>query len=95
MKIFVIIANWFKIQRLRFQMRPAQLKRAIKRANKLHKQDGMRYRVFFFGSKYHVWNRRDIRRRQASGLLKWNKKVGRDFDGICFYDTYATENKKS
>jgi len=38
-------------------MRPARLKRAIKKANRLHERDGKRYRVFFFGDRYHVWNR--------------------------------------
>lgn len=93
MKIFKIITNWFKIQRLRFQMRPAKLEKAIKKADRLHKRTGKRYRVFFFGSKYHVWDRREIRRRQSSGLLKWDKKAGADFDRICFYDTDKPDNK--
>ncbi|HHU96841.1 MAG: hypothetical protein QM237_10865 [Bacteroidota bacterium] len=91
-RLFKIITNWFKIQRLRFQMRPARLKRAIKKANRLHERDGKRYRVFFFGDRYHVWNRMEIRRRQASGLLKRSKKAGEDFDGICFHDTNANKN---
>ena len=86
MKIFKIITNWLRLQQIRFHMRPSQLKKAIKQADALHAKDGRRYRVFFFGNKYHVWNRQDIREKQHSGLLKW-KKVGEDFDRICFYDT--------
>ncbi len=91
MKLFTIIRNWFKLQRIRFQMRPAKLNKAIQEAKKLHTDTGRRYRVFWFGDKYHVWNRNDIRRRQAEGLLKWNKKAGADFDKICFYDTNNKE----
>ena len=90
MKLFKIIQNWFKLQWLRFQMRKWKLNKAIKQANRLHKVTGRRYRVFWFGSKYHVWNRNDIRRQQSSGLLKWDKKAGADFDQICFYDTNTT-----
>lgn len=86
MKLLTILKNWFKLQRIRFQMRPSQLRKAIKQADRLHAEDGRRYRVFFFGHKYHVWNRQDIREKQHSGLLKW-KKVGEDFDRICFHDT--------
>lgn len=86
-KIFTIIINWFKLLRIRFQMRPSQLRKAIKTADELHAATGKRYRVFFFGDRYRVWNRQDIRRRQDVELLRRDKKVGVDFDKICFYDT--------
>lgn len=91
MKLFRIIQNWFKIQVLRFKMRKSKLNKAIKQANKMHRKTNKRYRVFWFGSKYHVWERRDIRDKQASGLLRWDKRAGQDFDGICFYDTNKGE----
>ena len=91
MKLFRIIKNWFKLLIMRFQMNKISLSVAIRKAKKLHEQTGLRYRVFFFGSKYHVWNRRDIRGKQSEGLLKWNKKCGTDFDKICFYDTNKKE----
>lgn len=87
MKLFRIIKNWVKLQLMRFQMRKSKLNGAIRKANQLHMKTGRRYRVFFFGSEYRVWERRDIRRQQSDGLLKWNKKCGADFDKICFYDT--------
>lgn len=86
-RLFTIIQNWFKLLQIRYQMRPGQLKKAIKEADRLHNVDGKRYRVFYFGNKYHIWNRQDIRRQQAIGLLKYDKKIGNDFDEISFYDT--------
>lgn len=86
-KVFVIIFNWIKLLRIRFLMRKAKLNKAIRVADKLHADTGKRYRVFFFGDKYHAWHRQDIRRQQSKHLLRRDKKVGADFDQICFYDT--------
>jgi hypothetical protein len=43
--------------------------------------------VFFYGYRYHAWNRDEIRYRIKSGLFKDGLKAGRDFDKICFFDT--------
>lgn len=86
-KLFIIIRNWIKLLRIRYQMRPARLKKAIRKADSLHADTGKRYRVFFFGDRYRVWHRQDIRRQQADQLLRRDKKAGADFDQICFYDT--------
>lgn len=83
------LINYFKKLRVRFQGRNSQFLKAVKKADKLHTKTGKRYRVFFFGTRYHVWTREDIRRKQHGGLLKFGKKPGKDFDGICFYDTDA------
>lgn len=72
---------------LRFRMRPGALNRAIRKAKRRHKRTGNRYRVFFFGNRYHVWTRDEIRDRKKSGLFKFDKKAGVDFDTIAFYDT--------
>lgn len=72
---------------LRFRMRPGALNRAIRKADRLHKKTGNRFRVFFFGSSYHVWTRDEIRDRKKSGLFKFGLKAGADFDRISFYDT--------
>lgn len=72
---------------IRFCGRPAKLKQAIRKADRLHQDTGKRYRVFFFGYRYHVWNREDIKRQKHSKLLRHGLKVGADFDKICFYDT--------
>ena len=72
---------------LRFRMRPAALERAKKKADILHKETGYRYRVFFFGNRYRVWRRDEIRNRKKSGLFKYLLKAGNDFDTVAFYDT--------
>jgi hypothetical protein len=79
-------------------MRPAALERAKKKADRLHRKTGRRYRVFFFGNKYHVWTRNDIRDRKKSGLFKFFLQAGKDFDRISFYDTgslYAVSQNNS
>lgn len=72
---------------IRYKGCPSQLKKAIKKADSMHKKDGKRYRVFFFGYSYRVWNRQDIKDRKHSKLFKRHLKVGDDFDSIAFYDT--------
>ncbi len=81
------LKNIFKNLRLRFQGRPSQLEKAKRKADRLHKKTGRRYRVFFFGNRYYAWTRQDIRDRQHSRLLKHHIKPGVDFDRISFYDT--------
>lgn len=81
------IRNYFTGLYIRFCGRPAALNRAIKKAETLHKKTGKRYRVFFFGYRYHVWSRQDIKERKRIGLFLSHLKVGDDFDSICFYDT--------
>lgn len=76
---------------LRFRMRPGALNRAKKKADSLHKKTGLRYRVFFFGSRYRVWTRDEIRERKKSGLFKYRLKAGEDFDRVAFYDTNKKE----
>lgn len=78
-----LILGWY----IRFCGRPAKLKSAIKKAEQLHSKTQKRYRVFFFGYKYRVWTRQDIKDRKHSGLFKRHLKPGVDFDSICFYDT--------
>lgn len=82
------IKNYFAGLYIRFCGRPSKLKKAIKKAQKLSKENNdRRYRVFFFGYKYRVWDRWQIKEQKRTGLLKYDLKVGSDFDTICFYDT--------
>lgn len=77
---------------IRFRMRPYLLHKARKKADRLSaKNNGRRYRVFFFGYKYRVWDRWQIKEQKRIGLLKKDRKVGEDFDRICFYDTQHPE----
>lgn len=87
--MFQKLINHLKKLRIRYQGRNSQFLKAVKKADELHEKTGKRYRVFFFGNRYHVWTREDIRRKQHFGLLKFGKKCGKDFDTICFYDTDA------
>ncbi len=83
----ILIKNFFTKLYIRFCMRPGNLKRAEKKAIQLHKETGKRYRVFFFGYKYRVWTRQDIKERKNIGLFKRDLKAGEDFDSIAFFDT--------
>lgn len=89
--MFKKIRNFLYTWYIRFCGRSGALNKAIQKANRLHKENGQRYRVFFFGNKYHVWNRQDIKEKKRIGLLKRDLKVGQDFDSICFYDTNNPE----
>ncbi len=81
--------NTLRKWHIRFRMRPYLLHRAIRQADRLSKKNNSRrYRVFFFGDKYRVWDRWDIKEQKRIGLLKKDRKVGVDFDSICFYDTH-------
>jgi len=59
---------------------------AVKKAKRLNKKDGLRYRVFFFKGKYYVCNRTETRRLMKDGFLR-RVKLERDLDKICFFDT--------
>ncbi|MDR2765324.1 MAG: hypothetical protein LBB90_09890 [Tannerella sp.] len=72
---------------IRFCGRPGALQRAIRKATRLHRKTGQRYRVFFFGYRYRVWNRQQIRCRIKTGLFKYGLKAGKNFDSVCFFDT--------
>lgn len=80
---------------LRFRMRPAALNRAKRKADRQHKKTGNRFRVFFFGNRYHVWTRDDIRDRKKTGLFKFWLKAGSDFDRVSFYDTNSSRDARS
>lgn len=87
-KIKNTCTKWY----IRFRMRPYLLYKAKKQADRLHRKTGRRYRVFFFGYKYRVWDRQDIKEQKRIGILKQDRKVGEDFDRICFYDTLNPQN---
>ncbi|MDR1454100.1 MAG: hypothetical protein LBJ01_00455 [Tannerella sp.] len=88
--------NRFLIQLYtRFRGRPGALNRAVNRARRLHRKTGRRYRVFFFGYRYRVWNRNDIRGRIKAGLFLSGLKAGKDFDRVCFFDTNDIEPQNS
>jgi hypothetical protein len=85
----------FQLLLLRFHGREGALNRAKRKADRLHKKTGNRFRVFFFGDRYHVWTRDEIRDRKKSGLFKYGLKAGVDFDKVSFYDTNPCNPLKS
>lgn len=89
-KLIRVIKNAIILIYIRYKGRPSQLRKAIKQAEKLHKETTKRYRVFFFGYEYKVWTRTDLRGQQHEKLLKWGKKEA-DWNSICFYDTLNPE----
>lgn len=87
MALKTIIKNISLKLYIRFKGNQYYLNKAIKEADRLYKENGRRYRVFFFGYKFRVWTRQDIKNRKNNGLFKSDLKAGEDFDRICFYDT--------
>lgn len=79
MKLRLLVRN--------YHARPSALKRAKRKADRLHKKNGYRYRVFFILQRYRVMTRNDIRDRKKSGLFKYWLKAGEDFDRLALYDT--------
>lgn len=77
---------------IRFKGNRYFLNKAIKEADRRHAENGKRYRVFFFGYEYKVWDRRQIQEQKRIGLLRKGLKVGEDFDKICFYDTQKNDS---
>lgn len=95
MRIFLLffvklyVAAGFKVKELkvRHRGRPGRQEAAIRKAKRLHKKNGKRYRVFFILGRYRVWTRADIKRVKNQEILKRELKAGEDFDRIAFYDT--------
>jgi hypothetical protein len=70
-----------------FRQSPAAFNRTKKKADRLHKKNGCRYRVFFILGRYRVMDRNTIRNHKKSGLFKFWLKAGSDFDKVALYDT--------
>jgi hypothetical protein len=71
---------------IRFKGSEFFLGRAIRKANKLHAQDGKRYRVFFLQNKYQVLSRYDIQFRKHNKKFGWHVN-STNMQPHCFYDT--------
>lgn len=72
--------------RIKFHGRDSALKRAIKKANKRHLKTGKRYRVFFLGMRYRVYDRGTIKDYKKAGVF--NRYINSTtIDHTKFYDT--------
>lgn len=66
--------------------RDAALKKAVKKAQKLHANNGKRYRVFFLDGRYRVYDRDEIKNNKKDGTF--NKYINStSIDPIKFFDT--------
>lgn len=83
---------------IRFKGNKYFLKPAVRKAERLHRETGKRYRVFFFGYRYHAWDNTEIRKRMNNGLFKKELRIGKSFNTVCYYDSNPesqTTNHKS
>ncbi|HBL73834.1 MAG: hypothetical protein A2W90_14615 [Bacteroidetes bacterium GWF2_42_66] len=71
---------------VRFKGNPIFLKSAIRKADKLSKKTGKRYRVFFLKNRYEALTREDIQRRKHSGEWGWHVNSS-NLEPHSFYDT--------
>jgi hypothetical protein len=76
--------------RIRFHGRPGALKRAIKKAKKLHAKDNRRYRVFFLGMRYRVYCRHEIKDYKKAGVFA-SYINSTTIDSSKFFDTNDLE----
>jgi hypothetical protein len=72
--------------RIRFHGRPAALKRAKRKAMRLNKKKGKRYRVYFLAMRYRVLHRDDVRSAKRSGFFNHNVNVT-NTESLVFFDT--------
>lgn len=86
LNLYYSIKIFFLKRYLRFRGGKLFFKPAVRKAKYLHEKTGLRYRVFFFKAKYHVWNRRDVRKQMKQGFLRY-AKIEKDLDKVCFFDT--------
>jgi|GEM_PF-2692074 hypothetical protein len=71
---------------IRFKGRPGALKKAIRRAERLCRKNGKRYRVYFLKQKYQVLSRREIQAKKRNG--EWSRNVNvTKLEPMCFFDT--------
>ena len=77
---------YFNSLYVRFKGRPAALKKAIHRANKLCRVNKKRYRVYFLSRKYQAISRPEIQWRKKTGGWKRHVNVTK-MEPMCFYDT--------
>lgn len=71
---------------IRFKGRDAAKDRAIKKAKKLHAENGKHYRVYFLKNKYQALTRQDLQNRKHAGEFGWQVNSTK-MKPFCFYDT--------
>ncbi len=88
-----IVSVFLKLY-IRYKGRDAALKRATKKAMKLHRKTGKRYRVFFLANKYQAITRNDIQ--QHKHAKDWARHVNStNLQPLCFFDTNSLKHTKN
>jgi hypothetical protein len=71
---------------IRYKGRDAAKNRAIKKAERLHAENGKRYRVFFLKNRYEVLSRQDIQHYKHTGEYGWHVN-STSMQPFCYFDT--------
>jgi hypothetical protein len=88
------IVSFFLKLYIRYKGRDAALRKATKKARKLHRKTGKRYRVFFLANKYQVITRNDIQHRKHA--KDWARHVNStNLQPLCFFDTNSIHSPKT
>jgi hypothetical protein len=94
--LFNQLLNWFKTLRIRYNGSPEKLKKAVLKAETLHKTRKKRYRVYFLGGRYQTLTRLDVQRKKTRG--EWKRRVNMTrLEPMEYYDTengYSDEGNK-
>jgi hypothetical protein len=94
--VFKRLLNWFLSLRIRYNGSPEKLKKAVGKAENLHKTQKKRYRVFFLSGRYQVLTRTDVQRKKNAG--EWKRRVNMTrLEPLEYYDTengYSDEGNK-
>lgn len=71
---------------IRIYATPGRLQKAINKADKLHEQNGKRYRVFFLQMSYRVICREDMKDLKRAGFFVYHTN-STNLDTYKYYDT--------
>lgn len=81
-----MFTRYLKQLYIRLKGRPAALRKAIRRAQNLHRKTGKQYRVYFLDFRYQAITRQDIQNRKHNGQWGWHVNSTR-LAPMCFYST--------
>jgi len=85
-RLFNTVSSLFLGLYVRYKGRDAARNRAIKKAKRIHRKTGKRYRVFFLQNRYQVITRSDIQ--QKKHAKDWGRHVNStNMQRLCFFDT--------
>jgi len=80
------LLSFFLSEYKRFKGRPSALLKAIAKADKMHRETGKHYKVYFLENRYQVLTRMDIQARKFNGEFLYYMNVTK-MSAITFFDT--------